>query len=171
MMERKKMKLRRVVWCAVVSAILLGATPGSEATTKRRRTRPFVVRAHVVDFTHDTQDTHSNRRRRERSFEGYDTHTIEFDVFRRGRSTLEQPTQIKLYLPNGDLYSAVDLETVESPETNPRRKSRQPAATARVRVSGTVITRYRLYGDWRADICWRTGSVTSCRRGLNFDIY
>lgn len=160
--------LPRLSWCVLLSAIVVVAATSTEAATKRRRSRPFVLRAHVVDFE---KSEHPTRRRRERSFEGYETHTIEFDVFRRGRSKLERPTQVKLYLPNGDLYSAVDIELFDVPQNDSGRKNRPPTATARVRVSNTVITRYGLYGDWRAEVCWETGSTTTCHRGLTFDIH
>ncbi len=158
------MKLRRAGWCVLLAAIVLLATPGSEAMGKRSRKRPFLLRAHVVDFE---TGAHPRRRSRRRRFRAYETHTIEFDVFQRGRPGSERPTQVKLYLPNGDFYSALDLERFEDESI---RKRRRPAATARVRVSGTMITRYGLYGKWRAEVCWETGSVTSCRRGLTFNI-
>ncbi len=158
------MMLRRAGWCVLLAAIVLLATPGSEAMGKRYRKRPFLLRAHVVDFE---TGAHPRRRSRQRRFRAYETHTIEFDVFRRGRPGSERPSQVKLYLPNGDLYSALDLEPFDDDSL---RKRRRPAATARVRVSGTMITRYGLYGKWRAEVCWETGSVTSCRRGLTFKI-
>ncbi len=158
------MILRRAGWCVLLAAIVLLATPGSEAMGKRPRKRPFALRAHVVDFE---TGAHPKRPSRQRRFRAYETHTIEFDVFRRGRPGSERPSQVKLYLPNGDLYSALDLEPFEDASI---RKRRRPAATVRVRVSGTMITRYGLYGKWRADVCWETGSVTSCRRGLTFKI-
>ena len=98
------MMLRRAGWCVLLAAILLLATPGSEAMGKRSRKRKFSLRAHVVDF-----ETGGHRRKRYR-FRAYATHTLEFDVFRRGRSGFERPSQVKLYLPNGDLYSALDLD-------------------------------------------------------------
>lgn len=101
------MKLRRASWCVLLAAIVLLATPGSEAMGKRSRKRPFLLRAHVVDFE---TGAHAKRRSRRRRFRAYETHTIEFDVFERGRPGSERPTQVKLYLPNGDLYSALDLE-------------------------------------------------------------
>ena len=158
------MMLRRTGWCVLLAAIVLLATPGSEAMGKRSRRRPFLLRAHVVDFE---TGAHAKRGSRSRFFRAYETHTIEFDVFRRGRAGSERPSQVKLYLPNGDLYSELDLEPFEDESV---RKRRRPAATARVRVSGTMITRYGLYGEWRAEVCWETGSVTSCRRGLTFAI-
>jgi hypothetical protein len=171
MMERT-MRLPRAGWGVVVAAIVLLATPGSEARSKRGRSRPFAVSAHVVDFE---KPAHAFRRARQHSFDGYQTHTLELDVFRRGRSRLERATQVKLYLPNGDLYSAIDLEPVETEaDANPRRRRarrRAPTATARLRVSGTAITRYGLYGDWRVDVCWETGSTTTCRRALTFEIH
>ena len=158
------MMLRRAGWCVLLAAIVLLATPGSEATGERLRKRPFLLRAHVVDFE---TGAHPRLRVRRRRFRAYETHTIEFDVYQRGRSGSERPTHIKLYLPNGDLYSALDLEPFEDESM---RRRRRPTATARVRVSGTMITRYGLYGKWRAEVCWETGSVTSCRRGLIFKI-
>ena len=159
------MMLRRAGWCVLLAAIVLLATPGSEATAKRSRKRPFALRAHVVDFETGAHPKRPSRRRR---FRAYETHTIEFDVFQRGRPGFERPSQVKLYLPNGDLYSALDLEPFE--DESIRKRRRRPVATARVRVSGTMITRYGLYGKWRAEVCWETGSVTSCRRGLIFMI-
>ncbi len=158
------MMLRRASWCVLLAGIVLLATPGSEAMSKRPNKRPFLLRAHVVDFE---TGAHPRRRARTRRFRAYETHTIEFDVYARRRRGSERPTQIKLYLPNGDLYSALDLEPFEDESI---RKRRRPQATARVRVSGTMITRHGLYGKWRADVCWETGSVTSCRRGLTFKI-
>ena len=158
------MMLRRAGWCVLLAAIVLLATPGSEARGKRRSKRPFVLRAHMVDFE---TEAHPTRRSRQRRFEAYETHTLEFDVFRRGRPGSERPTRVNLYLPNGDLYSALDLEPFEGKTI---RRRRRPAATARVRVSGTMITRYGLYGRWRAEVCWETGSDTSCGRGLAFTI-
>ena len=158
------MMLRRAGWCVLLAAIVLLATPGSEAMSKRTRKRPFVLRAHVVDFE---TEAHPRRRGRQRHFEAYETHTIEFDVFRRGRPGSERPTRVELYLPNGDLYSELDLDPFEDESL---RKRRSPVASARLRVSGTMITRYGLYGKWRAEVCWETGSVTSCRRGLTFAI-
>lgn len=158
------MMLRRASWCVLLAGIVLLATPGGEAMAKRPNKRPFLLRAHVVDFE---TAVHPKRRARKRRFRAYETHTIEFDVFKRGPRGGERATQVKLYLPNGDLYSALDLESFEDESI---RKRRRPTATARVRVSGTMITRYGLYGKWRADVCWESGSVTSCRRGLTFKI-
>jgi len=158
------MMLRRASGCILLAAIVLLATPGSEAMAKRARKRPFQLRAHVVDFE---TGAHPRKRSTRRRFRAYKTHTIEFDVFRRRRRGIERPTQVKLYLPNGDLYAALDLEPFEDESI---RKRARPAATARVGVSNTMITRYGLYGKWRAEVCWETGSVTSCRRGLTFRI-
>ena len=94
------MMLRRAGWCILLTAIVLLATPGSEAMGKRLRKRPFLLRAHVVDFE---TGAHPRLRVRRRRFRAYKTHTIEFDVYQRGRSGSERPTHIKLYLPNGDL--------------------------------------------------------------------
>ena len=165
------MMVRRFAWCALMATLGLAAAPLTrdlEAKSNRRHRTPFALRAHVVDFE---AESHPTRRARQRSFEGYETHTIEFDVFRRSRSELERPTQVKLYLPNGDLYSAVDVVPFEHQAAPRRRRSRAPTATARVRVSGTAITRFGLYGEWRADVCWDSGSETSCRRALSFDIH
>jgi hypothetical protein len=79
----------------------------------------------------------------------------------------KRPTQVKLYLPNGDLYAAFDVETFEDQTI---RKKARPAATVRVPVSGTMTTRYGLYGRWRAEVCWDVGSETSCHRELTFAI-
>ncbi len=123
------MKLRRAGWCVLLAAIVLLATPGSEAMMgERPRKRPFLLRAHVVDFE---TGAHPRKRSRRRRFRAYKTHTIEFDVFQRGRPGFERPSQVKLYLPNGDLYSALDLEPFEDESI---RKRGRPAATARVRV-------------------------------------
>ena len=103
------MILRRTSWCVLIAAIVLMATPGSEAA-KRPRKRPFLLRAHVVDFE---TGQHPRRRSRQRRFAGYRTHTVEFDVIPRGRTGVERPTQVKLYLPNGDLYGAFDVSPFE----------------------------------------------------------
>ena len=164
--------LRRIGWLAVVTALIFLSAPATEnvEARSRRQSRPFALRAHVVDFE---SKTHPKRRSRERSFEAYETHTLELDVFRRRRATTERATHVKLYLPNGDLYSAVELvpfeEEVES--TGRRRRRRMPTATARVRVSGTVITEYGLYGQWSAQVCWESGSETTCGRGITFEIH
>lgn len=162
------MTIARVSGLALVAALVILNSPESEARSKRRGARPFALRAHAVDFT---KDSHSKRRVRQRSFEGHETHTIEFDVYRRGRSALERPTQVKLYLPNGDLYGAIDVVLFEGKVESGRHRRRTPEATARVRVSNTAITRFALYGKWRADVCWDTGTTTSCRRGLRFSIH
>lgn len=159
------MKFRVAGAAVLVGALVLVATPVSEAGKgPRERQRTFLLRAHVVDFD---ADEHPRRRSRRRGFNGYETHTIEFDVFRRGRAGVERPTQVKLYLPNGDLYGAFEVSPFEDDSV---RERAHPVATARVPVAGTMITRYRLYGEWRADICWEVGIESSCRRALGFVI-
>lgn len=147
-----------------LATVVLLATPVSEAG-KRSRKGTFVLRAHAVDFESGQP---SRRRSRRPSFEGYETHTIELDVFRRGRAGAERPTEVKLYLPNGDLYATLEVTPTE--EDSVTRRAR-PVGTARLRVSGTMITRYGLYGSWRADVCWEVGSEASCRPALRFVIY
>jgi len=158
------MILRRGGISAIALATLvLCATPRSEAG-ERSRKAPFVLRAHAVDFE---SGQHPRRRSRRPSFEGYETHTIELDVFRRRRAGLERLTEVKLYLPNGDLYGTLEVTPTEE-DSVARRAS--PVGTARLRVSGTMITRYGLYGSWRADVCWEVGTEASCRRALRFEI-
>lgn len=157
------MSLRRSGWWVMLAAMILFTAPGTDAA-KRPRKRPFLLRAHAVDFE---TGRHPRARSRARRFDGYETHTVEFDVFQRGRAGVERPTQVKLYLPNGDLYGAFDVDPFTDESI---RRSGRPAATARVPVSGTMITRYGLYGKWRAEVCWEVGSEAACHRELNFVI-
>lgn len=157
------MILRRTCLGVLLAVLAVVVAPTADAA-KRPRKRPYLLRAHVVDF--DTGQ-HPKRRSRQKRFKGYQTHTVEFDVFQRGRAGVERATQVKLFLPNGDLYGAFDVAAFED-ETI--RKTSRPTATVRVPIAGTMITRYGLYGRWRAEICWAVGSEESCRRALKFVI-
>ena len=145
----------------LLSVVLLAALVPN-ATAERKRRPPFRLGAHIVPT-----DRQSHVRRGTRGVRRYDpdrTHTIEFDLFRRAPDGRERPSELRLYLPNGDLYRSVPFTHADAAAP----KNRQPVATAVLPVSGTLITRYRLYGKWSADVCWEDGAVTRCRRQLTF---
>lgn len=149
----------------LLSVVLMAAfVPGAAAEGKRRP--PFRLGAHVVPTN---RQPHVRRGTRGgRHYDPERTHTIEFDLFRRARNGRERPSELRLYLPNGDLYRALPF-TPTAPDTGVS-KNRQPVATAVLPVSGTLITRYRLYGRWRAEVCWEDGADTECRHELTFVI-
>ena len=151
----------------MVFAIALTLLPvGESSAAKKKRRRPFRVGAHYV--TSESSPRHVRRNSYgQRRYDVYEHHAVEFDVYKRIRKARERAVELRLYMPNGDLYQALPLVPNENP-TGP--KKRRPIATARLPIAGTLIARYRLFGWWRVDICWEDGADMTCRRGMNIYI-
>jgi hypothetical protein len=75
-----------------------------------------------------------------------------------------QRVALKLLTPSGHLYQALNATLAA-----PRHHHASPETILRLPVSGTLVERSSLYGEWRAGL-FLDGSSTACRRPLRFTL-
>ena len=75
-----------------------------------------------------------------------------------------QQVQLKLLTPSGHLY-----QTLNGTLAAPRHRHHSAETRLRLPVSGTLIERSSLYGNWHAELLL-DGSTTACRRPLSFTL-
>ncbi|HEY7820015.1 MAG TPA: hypothetical protein VIG29_17470 [Vicinamibacteria bacterium] len=150
-------------------AVLL--LPMTSPAGQRRSREPVTCRllAHAVEGE-DPSHRPGGTRRFSRAFFAYETAAIELDVSCRGGKPLAAPTQVKFFLPGGELYRGVPLTPFEQDRKGSRGKATPLVGTARLPVRGTFITQNQLYGEWRVEVCREMGSQELCADVLSFEI-
>lgn len=145
----------------IVAAGLSDAEPSKRRRERRREPRCFALRVVEAD----------SGRSRGRSFSASEVGDLRFELWVH-ESASSEPIELKLFNPRGKLYQRLALRSADAPG---RRALRARVAkrfhlqtlAARFPVTGTHVTAYALFGEWRAE-AFVGDAENPCSRPLEF---
>ncbi len=150
-------------WAAIVlaAAALEVARPAETSAAGRKANRCYGVRV-------ESAVSRSDRRGSATAFSASESKDLRLLVSLPEKLS-SLPIQVKLFTPRGSLYQVLEA-TADGVSTSRGRSKRGARDLAAVLpVSGTHITTFELFGEWRAE-AYLDGSAAPCTRPLEFVI-
>jgi hypothetical protein len=163
-MTRMHRPLKAKRFLVALAAVVL--TAGSVAAAKRSSSKnTCLVKVHAVERDGTTS---SRRRYRKARFSADETSRLELRAYCSAETPASALT-LNVFLPNGDLYEALEPVAVERSPSRGRRRWHH-VASAELPVAGTLVTQYQLFGKWSARICRSDGTSEGCGRVTRFTL-